>query len=167
MIATVDKAVIDLLDDLMTKDRDAIEGYKKASDNVSELDYKEMFLRFARQRQKFVDSLKMEIQQLGGTYIDSYSFTSAVHRFWIGIIGTFTGKNSDFIMNECLRGEEASLNDYKVALENDLLPESTKSLIENHSKMIKEAIKEIKDNIDNYNPPTGSERTAPNVLVSQ
>ena len=156
MIATIDKAVIDLLDDLMTKDRDAIEGYKKASDNVNELAYKELFLRYARQRQKFVDSLKMEITSLGGVFVDQYSFASTMHRIWMDMVGTFTGKNSDFILKECLRGEEAALGDYEDALSNDLLPKSTKSMIGNHLEMLKDAIDELKNHIDAFDSKDAS-----------
>lgn len=147
MSATIDKAVIDLLDDLMTKNRDAIEGYKKASENVSELSYKEMFLEFARQRQKIVDQLKTELNILGGRFVDNYSFTSTVHRIWMDIVGTFSGKNSNAILKECLLGEEAALKDYESAIENDLLPESSKRLIHGQLEIIQETINTIKKHI--------------------
>ena len=165
MKATVDQAIFDLLDDLMTKDRDAVEGYKKACDNVSELDTKELLLRFARQRKKFVDSLKSEIKLLGGVFVDASSFKSSMHRIWIDLVGTFTGKDEKTVLSECLRGEAAALNDYKEAVKNELLPEGTRSLINNHLEMIKKAIEEIENQLENFDQGAQKKEEAPMVTA--
>ncbi len=158
--AVVDQAIISLLDDLMTKDRDATEGYKKASANVSEIKMKEMFIRFAKQRESFVDDLKNEIEQLGGTYSDKSSTLSTMHRIWIDIMGTFTGKDINSILKESLRGEEASLKDYDEALENKFIPDSSRAVITRNRDKVKKAVDELKKYIDNDGNDESTIRTS-------
>lgn len=152
--AVVDEAIVGLLDDLMTKDRDATEGYIKASENVSDPDVKKMLMRFANQRIDFVEGLKKEIEDLGGDYKDRTSVMSTMHRIWMDIRGTFTGKDESIILNECLRGEEASLKDYEDAGSNEFLPESSRIVIERHRKAVAKSVMELKKAIQQLEPET-------------
>jgi len=141
----IDQAIYTLLDDLMTKDRDATEGYLKAAENIKERSAREMLLRYSNQRGRFVAGLKEEINRLGGEFADRTSFLSSMHRVWMDIQGTISGKDPQTILSECLRGEEAALKDYQEASENKFLPKKTKELIQNHIEKIESSIKELND----------------------
>ncbi len=143
MEAKVDKSIIVMIDNLMTKSRDANEGYLKASENVEDPAIQKALSQYASNRAGFVEALKFEIDQLGGYYEDRTSTTSSLHRFWIDLKGTLTGNDKDAILKECLRGENASLKDYDEALLNKELPTSTQVIIEDHHRKIAKTIKEL------------------------
>ena len=145
--AKIDNAVFTLLDDLMTKNRDAVEGYSKASANISELDMKETFIGYAKSREQFAGELKEEIDKLGGEFSRGSSLVSSVHRIWMELASAFVGKDSAFILKECLRGESAALADYQKASNNDFLPESSKQLIQKHHDYIESVIRNLKNKI--------------------
>jgi uncharacterized protein (TIGR02284 family) len=156
--AKIDDMIINLLDDLMTKDRDAAEGYIKASENVSNPEVKKMLMRFSQKRIDFVEGFKKEIDNLGGDYKDRTSVLSTMHRIWMDIRGTITGKDELVILNECLRGEEASLSDYADAAANDFLPESSKKIIEKHKSIVEKSIEELKSYVHQFEPAEASSK---------
>lgn len=145
----IDQAIFELLDDLMTKDRDATEGYLKAAENVSDSRFRDLFLRYSKQRGQFVKDLKTEIDRLGGDFEDRTSFLSTMHRIWMDIQGTFTGRDNQAILQECLRGEISARHDYQEAARNEYLPEPVKELILHHIELINKSIEEIESFIDN------------------
>lgn len=145
--AKIDQEIYTLLDDLMTKNKDAEAGYRKAADSLSDLEMKAVFIRYAQRRANFVKELKQEILDLGGGYTTGTSFASSAHRVWMDMVSTFTGKDSTFIYEECLRGEKASLQEYEDATSNNLLPDSTKELIERHQGYIKGIINNLESKV--------------------
>lgn len=144
MSAQIDKAISKLLNNLLTTNRDAAEGYISACDNVKDIELKRTFLDYAQKRENFVQELKTEIDALGGAYEDKSSILAVAHRIWIGIKGSLTGSDIPSIVKECLRGEEASLADYDLASANAYIAESTKGLIERHRQTIQESISTLK-----------------------
>lgn len=149
MKVSVDQAIIQLLDELMTKNRDAIEGYMKAVESISNVKVRNLFIRFAEQRRLFVSELKIEIKALGGDYVDKSSWLSTIHRMWMDITAIVTGNDVTAILRECLRGEEASLSDYQEANENEYLPVSSRMLINKHQAKIALAIQELNELLNN------------------
>lgn len=145
--AKIDKAVFTLLDDLMTKNRDAVEGYSNASSNISDMDMKETFISYAKKRKAFAEEWKEEIKELGGDFTKGSSIASTVHRVWMDIASTFTGKENVFILKECLRGELVALKEYKDAAKNNFLPDSSQKIIRNHIDFLEGVIRNLKDKI--------------------
>ncbi|HKK75139.1 MAG TPA: PA2169 family four-helix-bundle protein [Saprospiraceae bacterium] len=148
--AKIDKAVFNLLDDLMTKNRDAVEGYSKASSNISDMDMKETLISYAKRREAFAEEWKEEIKELGGEYTKGSSLASSVHRTWMDIASTFTGKENPFILKECLRGELVALKEYEDAAKNDFLPDSSQKIIRKHTEFLEGVIRNLKDKIAYY-----------------
>jgi uncharacterized protein (TIGR02284 family) len=145
--AKIDQEIFTLLDDLKTKNKDAAEGYRKAADHTTDLDMKAIFVSYAKRRADFVEDMKNEIEELGGDFSAGTSLTSSAHRIWMNIISTFTGKDSTFILKECLRGEQASLEEYQEAASNELLPKSTKNLIERHRNFVQGVVNNLENKI--------------------
>jgi uncharacterized protein (TIGR02284 family) len=145
--AKIDQEFFTLLDDLMTKNKDASEGYRKAADHTADLDMKATFISYAKRRADFVEETKNKTKELGGDFSTGSSLTSTAHRIWMNMISTFTGKDSVFILKECLRGEQASLEEYKEAAGNETLPKSTKKMISRHKNFIQGALINLENKI--------------------
>lgn len=110
------KKIVSTLNDLIETCRDGLNGFKEAAENVKSLDLKSSFNKMADQRAKFVQELQLEVRRLGGEAEKSGSTAGAIHRVWMDIKGTLTGKDDHTILVECERGEDSAVSVYKEAL---------------------------------------------------
>ena len=88
---------IDVLNGLIETDRDGQEGFQEAADNVQNADLKTFFADASLERARFVGELQQEVRALGGDPADTCSTAGALHRVWIDIKGTLTGRDDGSI----------------------------------------------------------------------
>ena len=111
---------IGVLNGLIETCRDGQEGFQEAAENVVRSDIKQLFTEAAMQRARFLGELQAEVRALGGDPAEAGSVSGALHRAWIDIKGTFSGRDEESILAEAERGEDAAVEAYRDALENDL-----------------------------------------------
>lgn len=128
------------LNELLIKNYDAEKGYINAMDNVDSSDIKMFFKRRATERSQFAKELRTEILQYGEIPEDSGSFKGTMHRNWMTLKSTFTNNDEAAILEEAIRGEKASLDEYKEILKDRMLPPSIDSLLVKHKNAIQNAI---------------------------
>ncbi|WP_026754744.1 PA2169 family four-helix-bundle protein [Sediminibacter sp. Hel_I_10] len=128
------------LNTLLTKNYDAQRGYANAIDNVESDMLKMYFKRRSSEREVFADELKKEILQYGEEPKDSGSIKAAVHRNWMSLKSTFSSNNEESVLEEAIRGEEASLEDYNDLLKERNMPPSIDSLLLRQKNAIQSAI---------------------------
>ena len=97
------------------------------------------------------DELQALIEQMGGEPESGGSASGALHRGWVSVKGTLSGYSDYAMLDECERGEDVALAQYRKALKQDLTPEA-RLLVErqaqgvqiNHDeiKAMRDAIKE-------------------------
>ena len=141
------KKAISTLNDLIETCRDGQNGFKEAAENVKSPDLKTFLNQIATERAQFVNELQLEIRTLGGDPQKTGSATGAIHRAWIDIKGTLTGKDDHSILNECERGEDSAVEAYKDALKVGL-PAKILSTIERQFQSIKlvhDRVKQMRD----------------------
>jgi len=141
------KKAISTLNDLIETCRDGQNGFKEAAENVKSPDLKTFLNQIATERAQFVNELQLEIRTLGGDPQKSGSATAAMHRAWIDIKGTLTGKDDHSILSECERGEDSAVEAYKDALKLDL-PSNIRSTIERQFqsvKLVHDRVKQMRD----------------------
>src|SRR5205085_9784663 len=109
-----DKA-ISTLNNLIETLRDGQEGFKEAAENVKDSDLKTFFNQVSLERAQMVGELQQEVRALGGDPENSGSTAGALHRTWIDIKGTLTGKDDHSILSECDRGEDYAVKAYENA----------------------------------------------------
>jgi len=114
-----DKAV-EVLNELIEACKDGQEGFKQAAENVKAADLKSLFNSMAQERATFAAQLRQYVRSLGGDHETSGSTAGAVHRAWIDIKGTLTGKSDHSILSEVERGEDSAVKVYKEALNKSL-----------------------------------------------
>lgn len=139
---------IDVLNGLIETCRDGQEGFQEASDNIERPDLKQFFANASLQRASFTGELQELVRSLGGEPEDSGSTAGAMHRAWVDIKGTFTGRDEKSILSECERGEDSAVEAYRDALENDL-PANARSLVERQYDVVKrthDLVKQYRDN---------------------
>ncbi|PWI30774.1 hypothetical protein DI383_04825 [Flavobacteriaceae bacterium LYZ1037] len=128
------------LNELLEKNYDAEKGYINAINNVASSDLKMFFKRRATERSEFAKELRTEILQYGEIPTDSGSFKGTMHRNWMTLKSTFTSNDEEAILEEAIKGEKASLEEYNEILKERNLPPSIDSLLIKHKNAIQAAI---------------------------
>ncbi|MEP5255726.1 MAG: PA2169 family four-helix-bundle protein [Winogradskyella arenosi] len=137
---TYSEEISNQLNELLEKNYDAEKGYLNAADNVESKNLKIFFKRRASERSEFAKELRTEILQYGEIPEDSGSFKGAVHRNWMSLKSTFSSNNEEAILEEALRGEKASLEEYNNLIKEPNLPPSIDALLLKHKNAIQAAI---------------------------
>ena len=142
------KKVVSTLNELIEICRDGQNGFKEAAENVKSPDLKSFFNQTAAERAQFVKELQLEVSRLGGEPEKTGSTAGAIHRVWMDIKGTLTGKDDHAILTECERGEDAAVKAYKEAIKGGNLPTNILSLIEHQLQSIQlvhDRVKQLRD----------------------
>lgn len=128
------------LNELLIKNYDAEKGYINAYKNVESKELKMFFKRRASERSDFAKELRTEILQYGEIPTDAGSFKGTMHRNWMSLKATFTSNDDEVILEEAIRGEEASLEEYNNLITEKNLPPTIDSLIAKHRNAIQASI---------------------------
>jgi uncharacterized protein (TIGR02284 family) len=143
--------VISVLNGLIETCRDGQEGFKQAADGVNRSDLKKLFFEFSQQRATFVGDLQSLVQTLGSDPENSGSIAGSLHRGWMDLKAAITGNGEGAVLNECERGEDSAVKEYKSALEQNL-PAYILQTIQDQYTSIKSAhdrIKALRDSANN------------------
>ena len=109
--------------DVITINRDAEQGFRGAAHAVNDSSIKEMFAQYAAQRAGFATELKAAVKALGFEPIDPQGLGGMVRASWMSLKGMLTGHDAHAILVEAERGEDSSLETYRIALSKTLTPE--------------------------------------------
>jgi uncharacterized protein (TIGR02284 family) len=121
--------VVDVLNDLIETCRDGEMGFQEASENVKDRDLKRFFADTAQQRAAFAGEVQEHVRALGGDPSKRGSVAGSMHRAWMSIKGTLSGKDDQGILNEAERGEDSAVKAYEEALQQDL-PQAVQRLLD-------------------------------------
>jgi uncharacterized protein (TIGR02284 family) len=125
---------------------DAERGYAVASADVRDIELKRLFHDRSRQRTEFTIALQAMIASLGASPENEGTFKGAAHRAWIEVRRA-TGRHDDnLIIEECKRGETASLDTFKRALDRAPLsdmPQSARDLVRAQIKAIESSLEDL------------------------
>lgn len=131
------------LNELLEKNYDAEKGYLNAADNVKSLKLKTFFKNRASERSEFAKNLRTEILSYGQIPEDDGSFKGTIHRNWMSLKYLFSSNDEEAILEEAIRGEKASYNEYCEILKEDGFAPSTKRMLENQKQQIQAAINSL------------------------
>jgi uncharacterized protein (TIGR02284 family) len=135
-MADKNKELVNVLNELLERNYDAEKGYKKAAEDIDNSLLKDFFKEYSGQRYNFGHEIKDEIRRIGGDPDKGSSITADLHRTWIDVKSLLTGKDSEAVVKECIRGESAALEDYEDALRrNDLAPTAREVVQTQHDKI--------------------------------
>jgi uncharacterized protein (TIGR02284 family) len=139
--------IINVLNDLIETCRDGQNGFKEAAENATSPDLKSFFYASSQERGRFVGELQEQVRTLGGDPEKTGSMAGAVHRAWIDVKGTLTGRDDHSILSEAERGEDSAVSAYKDALK-EALPANCMRMIERQHleiKAVHDRVKKMRD----------------------
>jgi uncharacterized protein (TIGR02284 family) len=147
--------VISTLNNLIETCRDGQNGFKEAAENVQSPELKTFFNQVGLERAQFVGELQQEVLRLGGDPENTGSTAAAIHRTWMDIKGSLTGRDDHSILSECERGEDSAVDAYKDALEDENLPSNLRSVVERQFRSIQEVHNRVKQLRDSRSATSG------------
>jgi len=128
------------LNELLIKNYDAEKGYLNAAENVESSTLKIFFKRRASERSEFAKEIRTEILRYGEEPKDSGSFKGTLHRNWMSLKSLFSTNDEEAILEEAIRGEEASLEEYEDILKDRNMPPTIDSMLSKQKNAIQSAI---------------------------
>jgi uncharacterized protein (TIGR02284 family) len=139
------KKIITVLNDLIETCKDGQEGFRTASEGVEESDLKTLFSSYSLQRSKFAGELQSEANAMGDhTPEETSSLAGAVHRGWINLKSALTSKDRHAVLEECERGEDVAVANYKDSLAIEGLSGNVREIIERQACEIQQAHDNVK-----------------------
>jgi len=128
----INKESISILNDLIETSKDGEKGFHTSAEDIKRPDVKAFFMSRSAEIATAVRELQAEVRALGGDPETSSSVSGTLHRAWVDLKSTLTGKDDVAILNEVERGEDVALKAYKEALQKATeknLPATVTSLI--------------------------------------
>lgn len=138
------KETITILQELLQKNYDAELGYKQIMQKTDNMILKNWLQEKAKQRSQFTNELDAEIRSLHGIPITDGSFLGTAHRAWIDIKSALSTSTDEAILEECIRGEKASLEEYQTQLKNLSNFSDVNNLVYNQMVSVKNALDTVK-----------------------
>ncbi len=132
------------LNELLEKNYDAEEGFKKAAENAKLIILKTYFTNKAQERHDFSNELKFELEKFGNIADQIESLMGATPLSWMEIKSWFAVDGDDVMLAEAISGDKASVKNYIEVLNDIELPDSTKEMLEIQKNTIAHSLINIK-----------------------
>lgn len=129
---------------LLEKNYDAEKGYKNAAENIENSELKKFFTQRAAERKDFAEELKLEIVSINQEYDKNGSLLGDIHRAWMDLKAVLSSNNDEAILEEAIRGEKASIEEYNAVLSEITLPKNTKSILESQKTKLEVSLASVK-----------------------
>lgn len=129
----INKESISLLNDLIETSKDGEKGFQTSAEDIKTPTIKAFFVSRSAEVAASVRELQAEVRALGGDPETSSSVSGTLHRAWVDLKSTLTGKSDEAVLNEVERGEDVALKAYKEARQKAIeknLPSNVVALID-------------------------------------
>ncbi|KQC32797.1 hypothetical protein AAU57_05305 [Nonlabens sp. YIK11] len=133
------------LQSILEKTYDAQRGYANAAEVTENVQLKRWFAQQGARRTQYAASIAGEMKGMNEHPEFDGSFQGDVHRSWMNIKAALSSNKDETILEECLRGENAAVEEYSQILEHkNELPQTIVSVLEAQKDEIKATINHIK-----------------------
>lgn len=135
-----------ILNNLIQTNRDRIEGFRGAQDDIQEIDIDlhALFGQKIGQSEDFITELSNLITKHGGTPEMDSTMMGKMFRAWMDFKSTLTREDREAVLNSCAFGERAALDEYDDALSSSSdIPTDIRQVIMSHRDQIQSSLKTI------------------------
>lgn len=136
--------IVNQLEEILEKNRDAQKGYKKAAENAKDSRLKSYFEKKSMDRNGFNMSLKNELVANYDEIDDAGSFTGTIHRAWMDVKSLFSADDDEAMLEEAIKGDKAAVEEYDEVLEDSNLPQALIQLLREQKNAIRADLSKIK-----------------------
>lgn len=132
------------LEGLYEKNVDAQKGYDNAAENADSHGLRAFFRKKAQERREFNLDLRTEITSSYGEIEEGGSAAGSIHRTWMDIKSFFSGNSDESMLEACITGDKASLEEYEEILKDEHLPTTLGALIRNQKMKIRTDLNKVR-----------------------
>ncbi|CAG2534051.1 conserved hypothetical protein [Maribacter dokdonensis] len=141
---TKNRTLVNQLEEILEKNRDAQKGYAKAAENAKNQNLKAYFQNKSGERGTFNQILNKELVASYDEIDNDGSFTGSLHRAWMDVKSFFTGDNDESMLEEAIRGDKAAVEEYEEVLNDKLLPSNVALVIREQLVKIRTDLNKVK-----------------------
>ncbi len=135
----------ELLQSILEKTYDAQRGYSNAAEVTNHVELKRWFAQQGARRTQYAASITTEMKRMNEEPEFDGSFTGDLHRSWMNIKAALSSNKDETILEECLRGEKAAVEEYNQVLEyHKRLPQTVVSILQAQRDEIYTTINQIR-----------------------
>ncbi|MGY5847309.1 ferritin-like domain-containing protein [Salegentibacter sp. HM20] len=132
------------LQELLEKNYDAEKGYRKAIEDADSPNLKRFFKEQAVMRNHFATEIDKAMHAINVRPKDSGSTVGDLHRAWMDFKAMFTKNDDESMLEECIRGEKASIKEYENKLKNTKFSPDTENMLRAQLEKIRDTVQTIK-----------------------
>ena len=129
----------DILNDLVDVCKDGQQGFQTAAKDVKDTELSATFARYAGQRTQFISELHQRIRLLGGDPDKHGSIRGTLHRGWMDLKTALSSNEPHAVLEECERGEDAAVKNYREALVRPELDVESRQLVQRQFEEVQAA----------------------------
>lgn len=137
------KTIVHALQELLEKNYDAEKGYRKAMEDADNLNLKKFLKKQAVRRNHFATELDKQIHSLNEHPKEKSSVLGNLHRRWIDLKTHLSKKDDESVLEECIRGEKASLKEYEEKIKKYNFPPHIKEALKQQMNEIKATLSRV------------------------
>lgn len=132
------------LQELLEKNYDAEKDYKTAWERAEHKSLKEFFKKQAVRRNHFATEIDKQLHLLNEDPKESGSAMGRLHRTWINLKSSIGSDTDKMLLEECLRGEKNSVEEYEKKLRKHRYPAKIEEILRKHVSEMRSTLAEIK-----------------------
>ena len=138
------KEISNSIQEIIEKNNDSYKGYKQVADKANDSKLRSFFIQQAAERKEFAGKLLNQLKIYNPDHNDnaSGSAVGSLHRTWINVKTALSQDNDEALLEECLRGDKTSIEDYEEFLNNN------KEIPDNLRSTITQQVQDIKNTLD-------------------
>lgn len=140
----INEDAIDTLNNLLEICRDGEYGFTESAEHTKTQEVKSVFLQRAGDCRSAASELQQLILEMGGEPEEGGTVSGAMHRGWVAVKGSLRGYSDIDMLEECERGEDVALAQYRKALKQDL-PMQAKAVVERQAQGTQRNHDQIRD----------------------
>lgn len=141
----IHEEVVNNLNELLEKNYDAEKGFKKALEDSENPSLRKFFKKQAVIRNRFKTEIEKELHDLNAhPKVKKGSATGTLHRVWIDIKTALSKNDDESVLEECIRGEKASVKEYDEKLKKTHFPPHIKTMLKSQLMEIKNTVSTVK-----------------------
>lgn len=142
--ARIHEETVNNLQSLLEKNYDAEKGFQKSMEHAKNPSLKNFLKTQAVQRSRFATEITHELRNLNEEPKENGSVTGDLHRTWIDVKAAVTGNKDESVLEECIRGEKASVSEYEEKLEEYNFPPQVTTLLQRQAGEINQTLSRVK-----------------------
>jgi len=126
------------VENLVSINRDAEQGFRAAADAVADPGLKQMFVDLSGQRAGFASELQDAVRKLGFEPTNPSGVAGTLHGVWMSLKSAVLANKAHAVLEETERGEDQSLKTYRDAL-GMILQSDLRTIVERQLAAIQES----------------------------